>query len=165
MVAIMKWKGLEESTGGFLLGVMALLGMPASLIMGWLGDRYPKQYLMAIGDGSAATALALLLILDQVTIWHMLIVLVLWSVSHGNWPLSWAILAERFGRKNFGALRGGMIAMMSFLSFGAPLYSGWVFDRTESYLWALIPSIALQATAGLLVLFLPALSRRLAPSR
>lgn len=148
MVAIMKWKGLDESMAGVLIGLMALIAMPVALLMGWLGDRYPKRHLVTAGDCVSAISLVLLLLLDRVEVWHMVIVFLLWSPNQGNWPLNWAMLAEQFGRKHFGVLRGGIISTMSFLSFGAPLYSGWVFDRTESYFWALAPAVFLLVTAA-----------------
>lgn len=155
MVAIMSWKGLDESTAGMLVGLMAFIGMPSALIMGWLGDRYPKQKLVAIGDCFTVTSLILLALVDHLTVWQMILLFILWSPNQGNWPLSWAILAERFGRRNFGSLRGGIVATMYFLSFGAPLYSGWVFDTTDSYFWAIAPGVVLLAISSLLSWSMP----------
>jgi MFS family permease len=155
MVAIMEWKGVSETTAGFLVGLMAFLGIPTALFMGWLGDRVPKNRLVAVGDCTASISLLILLLLDQVPIWTFVVVFVLWSPNQGNWPLSWALLGERFGRKNFGALRGGLIATMSVLSFAAPLYTGWVYDRTESYTWALTPAFGLMLASAAMIWWLP----------
>ena len=38
-VAIMTWRGLEESTSGILVGVWAFIMTPMMLGMGWMGDR------------------------------------------------------------------------------------------------------------------------------
>ena len=163
MVAIMEWKGIDESTAGLMVGLMAFIGMPAALIMGWLGDRYPKQNLVAVGDWFTAGSLILLASIDQLAPWQMILIFILWAPNQGNWPLSWAILAERFGRKNFASLRGGIIATMSFLSFGAPLYSGWVFDTTDSYFWAIAPGAVLLGMSSLLSWFMPKTVERAPP--
>lgn len=163
MVAIMEWKGIDESTAGLMVGLMAFIGMPAALIMGWLGDRYPKQNLVSVGDWFTAAALVLLATIDQLTPWQMILIFILWAPNQGNWPLSWAILAERFGRRNFASLRGGIVATMSFLSFGAPLYSGWVFDTTDSYYWAIAPGAVLLGTSSLLSWFMPKTDERAPP--
>jgi len=155
IVAIMEWKGVEESTAGFLVGLMAFLGIPTALFMGWLGDRVPKNRLVAIGDCTASVSLLILLLMDQVPIGAFVMIFVLWSPNQGNWPLSWALLGERFGRKNFGALRGGLIATMSVLSFGAPLYTGWVYDQTDSYTWALAPAFGLMLASAAMIWSMP----------
>jgi hypothetical protein len=36
-----------------------------------------------------------------------------------------------------------------------PVYAGWVFDRTESYTWALAPLVLLYGAATLLFWVLP----------
>jgi sugar phosphate permease len=55
-VPIMVWKGYSEPQGAFYLGVIAFCGMPTHLLIGWLGDRLYKPWLMAgfmvLGSGS-----------------------------------------------------------------------------------------------------------------
>ena len=155
MVAIMKWKGIDESTAGILIGVFAFVGIPTALFMGWLGDRVPKHKLVSIGDAIASLALIQLAYVRIIPVWWMISIFVLWSPNQGNWPLSWSILAESFGRKHFGALRGYLVATMQGFSFAAPLFSGWVFDQTQSYQWALIPTVFLTFIAAILSWTLP----------
>jgi hypothetical protein len=90
-----------------------------------------------------------------IPVWWMISIFILWSPNQGNWPLSWSILAESLGRKQFGALRGYMVATMQGFSFAAPLFSGWVFDQTQSYQWALIPAVFLTFIASILSWTLP----------
>ena len=155
MVAIMKWKGIDESTAGILIGVFAFVGIPTALFMGWLGDKVPKHKLVSIGDAIASLALIQLAYVRIIPVWWMISIFVLWSPNQGNWPLSWSILAESFGRKHFGALRGYLVATMQGFSFAAPLFSGWVFDQTQSYQWALIPTVFLTFIAAILSWTLP----------
>lgn len=155
MVAIMKWKGIDESTAGVLIGIFAFVGIPTALFMGWLGDRMPKHKLVSIGDAIASLALIQLAFVRIIPVWWMISIFILWSPNQGNWPLSWSILAERFGRENFGALRGYLVATMQLFSFTAPLFSGWIFDQTQSYQWALIPAVFLTFIASILSWTLP----------
>src|SRR5688500_14317706 len=46
-VPILVWRGLTEQRAAFFLAFIALLGMPAHLLIGWLGDRLSKPSLMA----------------------------------------------------------------------------------------------------------------------
>jgi len=155
MVAIMKWKSIDESMAGVLIGLFAFVGIPTALFMGWLGDRVEKHKLVSIGDAIAAVALIQLAYVRVIPVWWMISIFILWSPNQGNWPLSWSILAESFGRKHFGALRGYMVATMQGFSFAAPLFSGWVFDQTQSYQWALIPAVFLTFIASILSWTLP----------
>lgn len=154
-VAILVWKGIEESTAGLLLGSYTLFWILSSLVMGWLGDRYSKERLSAIGGLLGAVAMVMFLVWDTFEPWHVLFVFFLLGPNEGSWPLGSAIMVEQFGPKVFGSLRGGMFALSSFLSIGAPFYSGWVFDTTDSYVWVVAPAAVLLAVAGLLNWFMP----------
>ena len=45
--------------------------------------------------------------------------------------------------------------VMNLMSFSAPFYSGWVFDRTGSYQWVVLPAAVLLGVAGVLNWLLP----------
>jgi sugar phosphate permease len=155
IVAIMVWKGMDEGIAGPLLGVFPLLWIPATLTMGWLSGRWPKQRIAAVAGLANAVGLLLFLTFDSISLWHMLLIFALFAPSEGSWALAWAMLADQFGRKNFGAVRGGMQAVFSVMGIGAPFYSGWVYDRTESYTWAIIPAAIGLCLAGVLNWFMP----------
>lgn len=161
LVAVMVWKGLEESTAGLLVGAFPLCWMVFTPGMGWLADRWSKQHLAATSALSGAIGMLMLVFLDSVSIWQMLGIFILLAPNEGSWPLGWAILSNEFGSKNFGALRGGVLAMVSFLGIGAPVFSGWVFDTTQSYYWVVLPSAVLLGAAGVLNWAMPPAMPRL----
>ena len=47
--------------------------------------------------------------------------------------MTWALVGQFFGRKNFGALRGGVTLVQSLMSTIGPLGAGIVFDTTGDY--------------------------------
>ena len=155
IVGIMVWKGMEESTAAPLLGVFPLMWIPATLTMGWLASKWPKQKIAAVAGLVNAVGLLLFLSFDSITLWHVLLIFALFAPSEGSWALAWAMLADQFGRRSFGAVRGSMQAVFSVMGIGAPFYSGWVYDRTESYAWALIPAAVGLGIAGVLNWFMP----------
>ena len=155
LVAIMTWKGLDEATAGFLIGTFAFVWLAATPVMGWAGDRWSKTRVAATPAFLGALAMLLLFLPDTVEAWEMALILGLWATNEGSWPLNFAILADRFGVRHYGALRGGMLMVVNLMSFGAPFYSGWVFDRTESYQWVVLPAAVLLAVAGLLNWLIP----------
>jgi MFS family permease len=161
LVAIMVWKSLGESTAGLLLGAYPIMWIPATLATGWLADRWPKHRIAAIGAMSGALGLALLVALDRAAAWQMLVVFALLAPNEGSWSLAWAMVADQFGRRNFGLIMGGLLSTLSFLAIGAPIYSGWVFDQTQSYFWVVLPCSGVLACAGLINWTMPqAVQRR-----
>ncbi len=157
VVAIMVWKGIDEGTAGLLISFMSMAWLPISLLMGWLGDRWEKKYVAGTGAIIAGLGMFSLAFWDQVGPWQMVVIFVMWAFSEGGLPLGWAMLADQFGRRSFGVLRGGIMATFSVLGLGTPLYAGWVFDATQSYFWAIIPAGALLVAAGLLGWAMPRL--------
>lgn len=157
MVPIMIWKGIDESTAGLLIGMFTLPWIPVSLMMGWLGSQWPKKYVAAMGGLISGSGMFLLLLMDQVEIWQMVLVFMLWAFSEGSLPLGWTMLADEFGRKNLGVLRGTIMTLFSFLSIGTPFYAGWIFDRYESYTWLIIPAGTILILAGLLNWSMPSI--------
>ena len=157
VVAIMIWKGIDEGTAGLLIAFMSLSWLPISLLMGWLGDRYDKKVVAAAGAIIAGIGMFSLAAWDEMAAWQMVIVFVMWAFSEGGLPLGWAMLADQFGRRNFGVLRGGIMATFSVLGLGTPLYAGWIFDTTQSYQWVVLPAGALLVGAGLLGWAMPRL--------
>ncbi len=164
VVAIMIWKGIDEGTAGLLIAFMSLSWLPISLLMGWLGDRYEKKVVASAGAIIAGMGMFSLAMWDEIAAWQMVIVFVMWAFSEGGLPLGWAMLADQFGRKSFGVLRGGIMATFSVLGLGTPLYAGWIFDTTQSYQWVIIPAGALLVSAGLLGWAMPRLDAAKADS-
>ena len=157
VVAIMIWKGIDEGTAGLLISFMAMSWLPVSLLMGWMGDRWDKKLVAGAGAIVSGMGMFGLAFWDHVGPWQMILIFVMWAFSEGGLPLGWAMLADQFGRRNFGVLRGGIMATFGVLGLGTPLYAGWVFDTTQSYQWVIIPSGALLVTAGLLSWAMPRL--------
>ncbi len=53
--------------------------------------------------------------------------------------VSWGLIGDFYGRRNFATLRGTTSMIQSFLSLPAATWLGWVFDTTGSYSIALMP--------------------------
>ncbi len=163
MVAIMIWKGIDEGTAGLLIGMLALPWIPISLLMGWMGDRWDKRRVAAMGGVVSGLGMFTLVLLDHVEVWQMMGIFVMWAFSEGGLPLGWAMLADQFGRRNFAVLRGGIMGVFSVLGIGTPLYAGWVFDRSESYQWVIFPAGVVLVTAGALSWIMPRLKTTVNP--
>ncbi len=164
-VAIMVSKGLEESTAGYLIGLLSLLMAPMVLIMGRLGDMVPMQRVAAAGHFIRIAAFAPLFLWDEVGIWRMLLVLALLSPTEATWSLGYALVADLFGRRNVATLRGFMGSSVSVWTIGTPVLAGWIYDYTGGYDWLLGPSMLITLAAALLLWFIPDPRIKLLPGR
>ncbi len=137
-VPILVWKGYSEPEGAFYLGVIAFCGMPTHLLIGWLGDRLYKPWLMA--GFMVLGSLSVYLLFDGTQSWQLWIAVLLFSVFEGLFPVTWATVGDFFGRKNFAKVRGSMSFLYTWGSVLGPVLAGAIYDRTESYaalLWIL----------------------------
>jgi MFS family permease len=163
LVAMMVWKGVDEREAGLLLGVYPLLWIPSTLVMGWMADRWPKQRIAGIAVVIGAFGLLLMVMWGQVSMWGFVLIFFLLSPNEGTWPIAWALITEHFGRKNFGSLRGSVLAFLSVMGVGVPMYAGWVFDSTGSYNMLLMPAVILLLISGYLTWIMPMPRSRAAP--
>ena len=137
-VPILVWKGYSEPEGAFYLGVIALCGMPTHLLIGWLGDRHYKPWLMA--GFMVLGSLSVYLLFDGTQSWQLWIAVLLFSVFEGLFPVTWATVGDFFGRTNFAKIRGSMSFLYTWGSVLGPVLAGAIYDRTSSYaalLWIL----------------------------
>jgi sugar phosphate permease len=138
-VPILVWRGLTEQRAAFFLAFIALLGMPAHLLIGWLGDRLNKLRLMA--TCMIIASLSVYLLFSYTAEWQLWLALALFTVVEGLFPVTWATVGDFFGRNNFAKVRGSMSFLYMWGSVIGPVIAGAVYDRTQSYsplMWGLI---------------------------
>ncbi len=116
---------LEEFNNVYSLGTIFL-----ALALGWLGDRWNKPLLSGLG---------LLPVVIGMTGFNFQLVEFLpvsvppWlAVAMATIPLNWAQIGDYFGRKSY-AVCGGHGRKRGLAAFISPIFAGWIFDRTGSY--------------------------------
>jgi MFS family permease len=130
-IAIMDWKGIDETVAAGMLGVFALISVPLRIFMGGLGDRYSKAALLsltlAVGAGS-------LIFLNYASGYIALFVfLVVFAWVESNPALNWAMVGDFFGRNRFATIRGSMSFFYGWGQMATPFLAGLIWDRTDSY--------------------------------
>jgi nitrate/nitrite transporter NarK len=134
-VAIMVWKGTDETVAAAMLGVFALISLPLRVLTGWIGDRYSRQLLLALTMAVGAAALTLLNYgSGEAALW---LFLALFAFAESNPSLNWALVGDYFGRRQFATIRGAMSFFYGWANMAAPLFAGVIWDRTGSYELAL----------------------------
>ena len=151
IVPILETKGVSRQDAANLTGLMFGINFFSRLVIGYLGDRWPKSIILGcslfiealgflclyLGSWSGAgIALILLFILFQ-------------GMGDGAGIIVWAAVGEYFGRDRFATLRGYITFAFAWALIVSPVYAGWVFDHFGSYDWAIGPGGIIAAAAGL----------------
>jgi MFS family permease len=162
-VPLLVWKGLDEPKAAFIVGLTALCTVIVRPLAGWIGDRRSKQTIGAAGVFLGAIGLAVLAY-GSGAMWALVLFAILFSFGDGINSVTWALVGDYFGRRHFATIRGWISMLQSVASIPGAVFTGWVYDRTESYTYALLPFVVAYGLAGLILCRLPAPERPARPA-
>ena len=164
IIPIMVWKGIEEQPAAFIFGFLLFLGVPLSLIFGWLADILPKNLVLFLSAVSGTLSF-LLLAIPIGGFWIVIAFVLLFAIAETSGSNNWATFGDYFGRQAFGRLRGITQLASSPGVLLAPVFAGWWYDRAQDYafsIWVFTILFALSAVAFALMRK-PAATPRLGP--
>ena len=151
LVPILQTKGMGLQTAANLAGIMFGANFVSRLIVGYLGDEWPKSYILAVTLAMETVAFTCL----YFGTWSgpgiaLIMIFVLFEgMGDGAGVIVWTAFGDYFGREKFATLRGITTFSHSWALVAAPVYAGWVFDHFGNFDWALIPSIGFAGAASL----------------
>ncbi len=117
-IPIMVWRGISEQRAAVLLATMALMSLPAHLLVGWIADHVSKPRLMGICMSIGAASIFFLAY--GTGEWSLWVFTVLFTFMEAIFPVGWATVGDFFGRKSFATIRG----TMSFFYLGVQRSAG-----------------------------------------
>jgi sugar phosphate permease len=147
IIPIIVSKGFSQQESAVLFSLLMVTTIPLYLILGWLGDRFPKHWVM-VAAAVAGTGSYALLALPWQGLGVVLGFVVLFAVAEASAPTNWAVLGEYFGRRTFSQLRGIIMFVNFPVVLLAPVFVGRWFDDHGSYdfpLWVFTVVFALSA--------------------
>jgi len=125
-------RGWSTEAASGLLGLSAMIGAPARLLMGWLGDILDKRRL-AIGL-LAALSVSVLLMGWSAAPFLFTTCMVIYSLAYGGLAaLQEPIRADYFGTKAFATIQGVSRSVTTAGTFMGPILAGVFYDLTKSY--------------------------------
>jgi len=154
LVPLLVWKGLDQPTAAFFVGMMAFSTIIVRPLTGWLGDRWSKQRIGATGVILGGLGIAVLTYSNG-ALWHIVCFAILFSFGDGINSVTWALVGDFFGRQHFASIRGWIGMIQSLASMPAAVFTGWIYDQTQSYTYALIPFVGMYVLAGLVLWQVP----------
>jgi MFS family permease len=125
-------RGWTTAAASSLLGISALIGAPARLGMGWLGDLLDKRKLMM----GLLLALSFSVLLMGYTAEALIFTpcMIIYSLSYGGLAsLQEPIRADYFGTKAFATIQGMSRSVQTAGTFLGPIIAGFLYDLTRSY--------------------------------
>ena len=151
LIPILQSKGMGLQTAANLAGIMFGANFISRLVLGYLGDKWPKSLILSGTLAMEAVAFVCLLLgtWSGPGVALIMIFVIFEGMGDGAGIIVWTALGEYFGRDRFASLRGIVTFSHSWALIAAPVYAGWVFDRFGDFDWALYPAIGLSAGACL----------------
>ncbi len=125
-------RGWSTEAASGLLGLSALIGAPARVGMGWLGDMLDKRRLMM----GLLLALSFSVLLMGYTTAAIVFTpcMIIYSLAYGGLAsLQEPIRADYFGTKAFATIQGMSRSVTTAGTFMGPIIAGFFYDLTKSY--------------------------------
>ena len=124
--------GMTLSGAGTVVLAYTIVALPSQFLSGYFADRLPKTLMIAIFLAIQGIAITIIAFADTVLLAY--IFAVLYGIGFGGRnPLTTAFRGEYFGRKAFATIMGISQFPMNIGMIGAPLFAGYMFDTTNSY--------------------------------
>ena len=125
--------GMTLSSAGTVVLAYTVVALPAQSIAGYLAERLPKILMISIFLFLQGAGIALIAVFDNVIAAYMFALL--YGIGFGGrTPLITAIRGDYFGRKAFATIMGVSQFPMNLAMIVAPLFAGYMFDTTGTYI-------------------------------
>jgi len=135
------------------MAMMVLFTIPARFLGSFLVDHVEKDRLHLFLAGTFLfLAAGIIAILLNQSISMVYVFLILFGVSKGASMVPFAAMGGRyFGRKAYGSVLGASVFIASPLGLIAPIYTGWTYDTTGSYIPAFTIFAVLAISAAIIM--------------
>jgi MFS family permease len=122
-------KGYDPTFAATVAGAIGAFSLPGRIIFTLSGVRWSPGRIAALIFGSQALSLGLLaLVGSEATVW---VAVAVFGLGYGAiTPTQAALVAEQFGPRAYGAIRGTQGIFVMVVSAFAPLLAGVISDRT-----------------------------------
>lgn len=137
--------GLEQDIAAYLVAVIGAGGIILLAPMGWAADRMDRRTLLRLAALAGAVCYALLPMAIESPTGRMILLFLIGGIAGSLYPISLAILGERFVGDDLAAATGAIIAVYGLGALIGPPLLGFLMD--SSGLNAMPIAIAIAAGA------------------
>src|SRR5688500_17878663 len=131
-VTLLVDRGWSTEAASTLLGISALIGAPARIGMGWLGDLLDKRRLVMGLLLALSVSVLLMGYTSQAFVFTTC--MIIYSLAYrGLAALQEPIRADYFGTRAFATIQGMSRSVVTAGTFLGPIIAGFFYDVTKSY--------------------------------
>ncbi|MFC1953382.1 MFS transporter [Chloroflexota bacterium] len=149
-------RGIDLIKAAGMMALMIGASIPSRFIGGLLADRLNINHIRYLKGGAyLLQALGVTVFLLNPTIEMIFVWFILYGIGQGSGQtVNPLMMARYFGRKAYGSIRGTMTVVATPIGIVAPVYAGWIYDTTGSYMTAFVQLAVLIAVAGIVTFFI-----------
>jgi len=144
-------KGFDYRTTNNFFELAPLVVLVWMLLFGFLGDKFPKRYLLSIAAGLQSISVVVLLTVGNNTLLYQYILA--FGFGSVTMPLILAIRADYFGRKAFATITVVMGVLSAILSTSFVPLGGLIYDIALSNQTVFLVSILVGFIAAIVFFF------------
>ena len=147
--------GIDPVKAAAIMSIILTSSIPSRLVTGWVLDRVKTVNLRFIlAMGFLAQAIGVLVFLATRSTNGIYVWFSFFGIGSGvTQSVQVPLWARYFGRKYYGSILGSSMAMSVPLAVAAPVYIGWIYDRTGTYIGVITAFMALLALASAVSFF------------
>ncbi|MFC2007049.1 MFS transporter [Chloroflexota bacterium] len=136
-VSLLAGKGILPGVAASVFGVMAPTRILGNLVAGFMVDRFPNRYLIAIGQGLLVVVMLWIFLISSA--WQAFFYGAMIGFSTGFIMTTSAVIwPNYFGRLYLGSIRGIATSVLVMFAALGPLPFGLLFDLTNNYSLAIL---------------------------
>ena len=131
-VPLLTSRGINEPLAVTLLAFSAAPRLFSGIGAGYLGDRWSRSKVSSLCM-MVGVAAGFFMLFGPSGLQFGIIFAILIAVSQSSDIMTWALISQYFGRRNFGTLRGITTMVQAVVAFSGPLLFGYLYDKYQNY--------------------------------
>ena len=144
----------SQTQAANILSLVLFSSIIGRLLMGWLADKFPKKYVMILIYTLVAASIPLLYFASTPGVLYLFAFIFGMGLG-GDYMIIPLMAAELFGVKLMGRIMGLVLTADGLAEALAPMFVGWLHDRSGSYANGFATLIVLAVIGIIAVAMLP----------
>ena len=144
--------GISEQEAAGALGMMTIISIIGRLFFGYIGDLVTVRF--AIATTMILQAIGIFIMAGATSMNEVYWFLLFYGIGYGgSIPLQGTTIGAYFGRKSFASIVGIMQTCTMFGTVVGPIFAGYMFDSTGSYVFAFSTFVVTYIIGAILYIF------------
>jgi MFS family permease len=144
--------GIDPLAAAGVLGLMATMSLPGRVVFAWVGDKWGERTSLMIGYALKTVGVLIWTVAQDIP--TIMLFVVLYGIGYGGTiPVSTSLRASYFGRKAYATITGYITFFTALSNIAYPIFAGWSYDVTGSYVGAFTLIAGAQALAIVFMYF------------